>query len=82
MFKLARSWPTLNLLISIMGKTVGDLGNLTFVLGIIIFIFAVMGMQLFGKHYEDEKHKYVMACYKTHISCINLMLFLAHVLRM
>lgn len=59
MFKLARSWPTLNLLISIMGKTVGDLGNLTFVLGIIIFIFAVMGMQLFGKHYVDQKWKYV-----------------------
>lgn len=29
----------------------GALGNLTFVLCIIIFIFAVMGMQLFGKNY-------------------------------
>lgn len=53
-FKLAKSWPTLNLLISIMGKTVGALGNLTFVLCIIIFIFAVMGMQLFGKNYTGE----------------------------
>ncbi|RWS16117.1 skeletal muscle sodium channel alpha subunit-like protein, partial [Dinothrombium tinctorium] len=53
-FKLAKSWPTLNLLISIMGKTVGDLGNLTFVLAIIIFIFAVMGMQLFGRYYEEN----------------------------
>ena len=34
-----------------MGKTIGALGNLTFVLCIIIFIFAVMGMQLFGKSY-------------------------------
>ncbi|KAG9508996.1 Sodium channel protein type 10 subunit alpha, partial [Fragariocoptes setiger] len=51
-FKLAKSWPTLNLLISIMGKAIGDLGNLTFVLAIIVFIFAVMGMQLFGKNYE------------------------------
>lgn len=34
-----------------MGKTMGALGNLTFVLCIIIFIFAVMGMQLFGKNY-------------------------------
>lgn len=57
-FKLAKSWPTLNLLISIMGKTVGALGNLTFVLGIIIFIFAVMGMQLFGKNYFEEVHKF------------------------
>ncbi|XP_031636806.1 sodium channel protein para isoform X42 [Contarinia nasturtii] len=53
-FKLAKSWPTLNLLISIMGRTVGALGNLTFVLCIIIFIFAVMGMQLFGKNYTDR----------------------------
>ncbi|XP_065581599.1 sodium channel protein para-like isoform X2 [Artemia franciscana] len=57
-FKLAKSWPTLNLLISIMGKTVGALGNLTFVLCIIIFIFAVMGMQLFGKNYYDKVHKF------------------------
>ncbi|RWS27821.1 sodium channel protein para-like protein [Leptotrombidium deliense] len=55
-FKLAKSWPTLNLLISIMGKTVGDLGNLTFVLAIIIFIFAVMGMQLFSSSYDENKH--------------------------
>ncbi|CAL8132976.1 unnamed protein product [Orchesella dallaii] len=53
-FKLAKSWPTLNLLISIMGKTVGALGNLVFVLVIIIFIFAVMGMQLFAKNYLDK----------------------------
>jgi len=53
-FKLAKSWPTLNLLISIMGRTIGALGNLTFVLCIIIFIFAVMGMQLFGKNYVGK----------------------------
>ncbi|KAA0200133.1 voltage gated sodium channel [Hyalella azteca] len=57
-FKLAKSWPTLNLLISIMGKTVGALGNLTFVLCIIIFIFAVMGMQLFGKNYTEKVTKF------------------------
>ena len=58
MFKLAKSWPTLNLLISIMGKTIGALGNLTFVLCIIIFIFAVMGMQLFGKSYTDNVDRF------------------------
>lgn len=41
-----------------MGKAVGDLGNLTFVLAIIIFIFAVMGMQLFGKYYTENHMKY------------------------
>ncbi|XP_041772282.1 sodium channel protein para isoform X16 [Anopheles merus] len=57
-FKLAKSWPTLNLLISIMGRTMGALGNLTFVLCIIIFIFAVMGMQLFGKNYVDNVDRF------------------------
>ncbi|KAF2902697.1 hypothetical protein ILUMI_03476 [Ignelater luminosus] len=57
-FKLAKSWPTLNLLISIMGRTMGALGNLTFVLCIIIFIFAVMGMQLFGKNYTDNVDRF------------------------
>lgn len=37
-----------------MGRTMGALGNLTFVLCIIIFIFAVMGMQLFGKNYTGN----------------------------
>lgn len=41
-----------------MGKTIGDLGNLTFVLAIIIFIFAVMGMQLFGKNYDDYSYRF------------------------
>ncbi|XP_052377947.1 sodium channel, voltage-gated, type I-like, alpha isoform X1 [Oncorhynchus keta] len=52
-FKLAKSWPTLNKLIKIIGNSVGALGNLTLVLAIIVFIFAVVGMQLFGKSYRD-----------------------------
>uniref|UniRef100_A0A3B4D7M8 Sodium channel protein n=1 Tax=Pygocentrus nattereri TaxID=42514 RepID=A0A3B4D7M8_PYGNA len=52
-FKLAKSWPTLNTLIKIIGNSVGALGNLTLVLAIIVFIFAVVGMQLFGKNYEQ-----------------------------
>ncbi|KAK3093193.1 hypothetical protein FSP39_012483 [Pinctada imbricata] len=51
-FKLAKSWPTLNMLISIVAQTMGALGNLTFVLGIVVFIFAVMGQQLFMPAYE------------------------------
>ncbi|XP_039188147.1 sodium channel protein type 1 subunit alpha isoform X6 [Crotalus tigris] len=41
-FKLAKSWPTLNMLIKIIGNSVGALGNLTLVLAIIVFIFAVV----------------------------------------
>ncbi|XP_052766775.1 sodium channel protein type 4 subunit alpha B-like isoform X5 [Mya arenaria] len=50
-FKLAKSWQTLNMLISIVARTLGALGNLTFVLGIVIFIFAIMGQQLFAQYY-------------------------------
>ncbi|CAF1517833.1 unnamed protein product [Rotaria sp. Silwood1] len=53
-FKLAKSWQTLNRLMSIIAKSIGALGNLTLVLVIIIFIFAVMGMQLFGQKYYDK----------------------------
>ena len=53
-FKLAKSWKSLNDILTIMANTVGALSNLTFVLIIIIFIFAVMGMQLFGKLFEDN----------------------------
>lgn len=41
------------MLIKIIGNSVGALGNLTLVLAIIVFIFAVVGMQLFGKNYKD-----------------------------
>uniref|UniRef100_A0A4W2GS67 Sodium channel protein n=1 Tax=Bos indicus x Bos taurus TaxID=30522 RepID=A0A4W2GS67_BOBOX len=56
-FKLAKSWPTLNTLIKIIGNSVGALGNLTLVLAIIVFIFAVVGMQLFGKNYSEQRHR-------------------------
>ncbi|XP_049726729.1 sodium channel protein type 5 subunit alpha isoform X7 [Elephas maximus indicus] len=56
-FKLAKSWPTLNTLIKIIGNSVGALGNLTLVLAIIVFIFAVVGMQLFGKNYSELRFR-------------------------
>ncbi|XP_026503302.1 sodium channel protein type 2 subunit alpha-like isoform X6 [Terrapene carolina triunguis] len=61
-FKLAKSWPTLNMLIKIIGNSVGALGNLTLVLAIIVFIFAVVGMQLFGKSYKDCVCKIATDC--------------------
>ncbi|XP_032891306.1 sodium channel protein type 4 subunit alpha-like [Amblyraja radiata] len=61
-FKLAKSWPTLNMLIKIIGNSVGALGNLTLVLAIIVFIFAVVGMQLFGKMYKQCVCKISVDC--------------------
>ncbi|XP_012590773.1 PREDICTED: sodium channel protein type 11 subunit alpha isoform X2 [Condylura cristata] len=54
-FKLAKSWPTLNTLIKIIGHSVGALGNLTVVLTIVVFIFSVVSMQLFGTKFNDTK---------------------------
>jgi voltage-gated cation channel len=53
--KLAQSWITMRVLLSIILSTIGALGNLTFILVIVIYIFAVIGMQLFGKDYTKEK---------------------------
>ncbi|KAI5708839.1 hypothetical protein M8J76_004141 [Diaphorina citri] len=53
--KLAQSWTTMKVLLSIIISTIGALGNLTFVLVIVIYIFAVIGMQLFSKDYTSEK---------------------------
>ncbi|XP_010004315.1 PREDICTED: sodium channel protein type 5 subunit alpha-like [Chaetura pelagica] len=53
-FKLAKSWPALNTLMKIILNSVGALGNLTLVLIITVFIFAVVGKQVLGKYYEGN----------------------------
>lgn len=50
------------MLIKIIGNSVGALGNLTLVLAIIVFIFAVVGMQLFGKSYRECVCKISVDC--------------------
>jgi hypothetical protein len=45
----------MKVLLSIIISTIGALGNLTFVLVIVIYIFAVIGMQLFSRDYTAEK---------------------------
>ena len=47
-FKLAQSWKTMRVLLSIIVSTLGSLANLTAILLIIMFIFAAMGKQLFS----------------------------------
>ncbi|ESO94539.1 hypothetical protein LOTGIDRAFT_118343 [Lottia gigantea] len=54
-FRLAQSWSTMRILISIIVNTFGALGNLTVVLFIIIYIFAVTGLQLFNRSYTADK---------------------------
>lgn len=60
-FKLAQTWQTMRMLLQIILSTLGALGHLTLILCIVIYIFAVIGMQLFrdsyspNKFYPDEK---------------------------
>ncbi|NWX01355.1 SCNAA protein, partial [Caloenas nicobarica] len=56
-FKLAKSWPALNTLMKIILNSVGALGNLTLVLIITVFIFAVVGKQVLGSYYEEYYYK-------------------------
>ncbi|XP_027516352.1 sodium channel protein type 5 subunit alpha-like, partial [Corapipo altera] len=56
-FKLAKSWPALNTLMKIILNSCGALSNLTLVLTITVFIFAVLGMQLLGSDYETKFRK-------------------------
>jgi hypothetical protein len=52
--RLAQSWTTMRVLLSIILSSLGALANLTFVLAIVVYIFAVIGMQLFGKDYTPD----------------------------
>ncbi|XP_030915597.1 sodium channel protein type 5 subunit alpha [Geospiza fortis] len=56
-FKLAKSWPALNTLMKIILHSFGALSNLTLVLAITIFIFAVVGMQILGSDYGKNACK-------------------------
>ncbi|XP_032298869.1 sodium channel protein type 5 subunit alpha-like [Coturnix japonica] len=56
-FKLAKMWPALNTLMKIILNSVGALGNLTLVLIITVFIFAVVGKQVLGKYYITNFYK-------------------------
>ncbi|RMX45224.1 hypothetical protein pdam_00020953 [Pocillopora damicornis] len=52
---LAQSWKTMNKLVSAITKSVGPVGNITLILGVIIYIFAVVGMRVFGDAYTEDK---------------------------
>ncbi len=52
MFKLARSWRELNRLISTLLGSVMSVGYLSLILLLFMFIFALLGMQLFGYKFQ------------------------------
>lgn len=52
--KLAQSWVTMRALLSIISASLGQLGNLTLLLMIVIYTFAVIGMQIFSGCYTPQ----------------------------
>ena len=53
--KLAKNWSTMSSLLATIGHSLGALANLSVILAIIVYIFAVVGMQLFGSQYTEAK---------------------------
>lgn len=41
-------------LLNTIGKSVGAVGNIIVILGIIVYMFAVVGMQMFGKDFQEK----------------------------
>uniref|UniRef100_A0A3Q3K251 Sodium channel protein n=1 Tax=Monopterus albus TaxID=43700 RepID=A0A3Q3K251_MONAL len=54
--RLARWWPTFNMLLKITYSSLKALGNLTFILFIMVFVFSLVGMQLFQDDNIVENH--------------------------
>ena len=52
--KLAQSWKTMGDLLNTIGSSVGAVGNITVILAIIVYMFAVVGMQLFQEAYTNK----------------------------
>jgi len=52
-FKLARSWKQLNLILRTIMVSVQSVGWLSCLLLLFVFIFALMGMQLFGDKFTS-----------------------------
>ncbi|CAG5099650.1 Oidioi.mRNA.OKI2018_I69.XSR.g16619.t1.cds [Oikopleura dioica] len=52
-FRLAQMWKTMGRLLSIIYKSIMDVGYLTLVLFIVLYIFAVIGKQCFADKYND-----------------------------
>ena len=51
--KLAQTWRTMRVLLTIIISTLGGQAYLTLILIILIYIFAVLGMQIFGEFYTS-----------------------------
>ncbi|KAJ8345448.1 hypothetical protein SKAU_G00296410 [Synaphobranchus kaupii] len=61
-FRLAKTWPSFNMLVKIMRNSVCAVGKLTLVLATTVFIFTVVGQQMFADEYRARVCKIAMDC--------------------
>ena len=54
--KLAQVWPAMNHLLRVVGNALLGLGQLSIILSIIVYAFAVVGMYFFGGKYAHFQH--------------------------
>lgn len=52
--KIAKTWTIMRTLLTAMGKSLNALVYLTIILGLILYMFAVVGMQLFADYYKPS----------------------------
>ncbi|XP_074632379.1 sodium channel protein 1 brain-like isoform X4 [Acropora palmata] len=52
---LAKSWKTMERLMKAIARSVEPVGNITLILSVVIYIFAVLGIKVFGHAYTPEK---------------------------
>ena len=52
---LAKSWKTMERLMKAIARSVGPVGNITLILSVVIYIFAVLGIKVFGEAYTADK---------------------------
>ncbi|XP_068729717.1 sodium channel protein 1 brain-like [Montipora capricornis] len=52
---LAKSWKTMERLMKAIARSVEPVGNITLILSVVMYIFAVLGIKVFGKAYTEDK---------------------------
>eukprot|EP00644_Phytophthora_capsici_P000129 jgi/Phyca11/539928/estExt2_Genewise1Plus.C_PHYCAscaffold_40231 len=58
LFKLARSWPSLQKLLTTMMSTLREVGNFSVLFLLFLYIYALIGMQTFANQFRFDKYGY------------------------
>ncbi|KAL3673234.1 hypothetical protein V7S43_000957 [Phytophthora oleae] len=56
LFKLARSWPSLQKLLHLIANAVSEIGNFSVFLLLFMYVYALLGMQVFGNRFRFDSN--------------------------